>query len=530
MGAIIIAGVLGLSVAIWDFLRLPAIPSPIDYPETKFGNYLAIKHAIWADDFESVMKFSEHLKDSDIQSVKMDVAVGRFLAGYFDDSAKILAGEKPLPARAAYIAYLLQHDDWKGIHKIVANDNSGLVAPLRIWASVAVGKESEALKFIDSLNSPEDWKLFAKGMVYAETKRPEKAKEFFDKVPLDFLNLNDYLYLLAFYEEHGFVEDADKLYTDFSATPGGSFVDSRIGSFDDYRGVKNALGFGLLQNISHTPALSYSSAALVLLRLAQAANEKSDALNYYLGMFFYNSDSPKYKEYFEKIGIESPFYPFILLKKAEKAGNFDKMRAGLNAVLKKNPVFMPALNKLVAINLQKDRGNDALRVINKALGQPELSDKTQAYLLRLRARSHLQQGNLKRAEDDILKAGDLTPQNPDVLLDTAKIWAAKKENLDQAYFYAASVIKGSPSDINGWDTLAMIVWEKEGAEEAAEILERVGRVAVDNSALFQHLGDVRAKLGNRRGAIDAYERALQLSDDGLSCGEKCLKKKIKRLK
>jgi predicted Zn-dependent protease len=151
-------------------------------------------------------------------------------------------------------------------------------------------------------------------------------------------------------------------------------------------------------------------------------------------------------------------------------------------------------------------------------------------LLRLRARVYFQKGSLKNAEYDILQAGDLAPQNPEVLLDTAKIWTASGKNLDQAYMNATAVVKNFPMEIDGWDTLAMVVWKTEGTAAAAEILERVGGVAGENSALFQHLGDIRAELGNRAGAIEAYERALGLSDDGLSCGEKCLERKIKSVK
>lgn len=529
-GGILLGGLIATSIIVNQQLMSKKAVKYV-YPESKFGNYLAIKHAIWADDFESVIKLSDSLKDIDVASVKTDSAIGRFLAGNFDDSAKVLKLEKSLPARVAYMAYLLRQDDWAGIYKIASKDKSQLLSPLRIWSSVAVGKESEALKFIKQLNIADSWKLFARGMVYAETKKIDKAKECFDKVPLDFFNLNDYLYLMAFYEKHGFIKEATDLRAEFTATPGGAFIGEYKPKISDFEGIKKSLSFGLIQNVSHTPAMSYSGASLVLLRLAQAAdNDGSDAINYYLGTVFYLSDSPRYIQYFDKVGNDSPYHLFILMKKVEKTGNFRNMRRGLKGVLKKNPIFIPALTKLVAINLQKGRYSDALKIMNDAVNQSNISDKTKAYLLHLRSRVYVSQGNMALAEDDMLKAGDLTPNNPEVLSGIAKIWAAKKENLDQAYLYATAVIKDSPSDIDGWDTLAMVVWAKEGAAPAAEILERVGRVAIENSALFQHLGDVRAELGDNAAAVEAYQRALNLSEDGLSCNERCLEKKIRRLK
>lgn len=534
-GALLVGSMVVLGVVLWGRLQNDNNQKLYVYPESKFGNYLAVKHAIWMDDFDSVIKFSEALKDSDVAAVQVDVAIGQFLAGNFDYSAKALAGENTLPARIAYAASLLKTDEWKGVYNLVAKDNSQILAPVRIWSAVAVGKESEALKFINQTNTSESWKLFARGMVYAETKRPAKAKEYFDRVPLDFFNLNDYLYLLGFYEKNGFDKAAVELRKDFSETPGGAFARSYKIENTYSVGMKKALSFGLIQNVSHTPSMSYSGASLMLMRLAQSLNSgDNDAINYYLGMYFYLSGSGEYLECFSNINSASPYYLFVMMKNAEITGNFNQMRSNLEDALEKNPYFMPALQKLVAINLQKGRYDDALEIVNNALNAPDLltdgSEKIKSYLLLMRARVYSAMENLNSAQDDVLKAGDLTPQNPNVLLDMAKILATKKENLDKAYLYVTAVIKDSPSNIDGWDTLSMVVWAKEGAAAASDVLERVGRVANENSALFQHLGDVRAELGNNTGAIEAYKKALSLSMDGLSCGEKCLEKKIKRLK
>jgi tetratricopeptide (TPR) repeat protein len=533
-GALLIGGLAVLGIIILSRMQNTNNSKVYVYPDSKFGNYLAIKHAIWVDDFDSVIKFSGALKDSDVASVKADVAVSQFLAGNFDYSAKALAGESALPARIARAAYLLRTDDWKGVYSSFAKDNSQILAPVRIWSAVAVGKESEALKFINQTNASESWKLFARGMVYAETKKPAKAKEYFDKVPLDFFNLNDYLYLMAFYEKNGFDKAAGELHKDFSETPGGAFARSYKAEYADFSGFKKALCFGLIQNVSHTPSMSYSGAALMLMRLTQAIGGNNDPINYYLGMYFYISGSEEYVDYFSKINTDSPYYLFVMMKNAERAGNFNKMRSDLKEALKKNPYFIPALQKLVAINLQKGRYDDALDMVNNALKTSDLSregsEKIKSYLLLMRARVYLADSNLDKAQDDILKAGDLTHSNPEVLLSMAKVWAAKKEHLDKAYLYVTAVIKDSPSNIDGWDTLAMVVWAKEGTSAAAEVLERVGRVANENSALFQHLGDVRAMLGDKNGAIEAYQHALILSGDGLSCSETCLESKIKRLK
>lgn len=529
---LLIGGIVAVSVVGWNlgFRAPPDATQNFKYTETNFGSYLAMRHAIWVDDFDSVSKFSDALSDVEIKSVQSDLALGRFISGRFDDSAKIFENDKSAPARVAYASYLIRHDDWAQVYKLTQKDDSMIMSPLRIWSAVAVHKESEALKFIDAAPADESWKLFMRGMVYAETDRPDKAKALFDKVPLDFFNLNDYLYMLSFYKTRGFDQAAEDLKSDFAASPGGAYVGDYYETEIDQTGVKNALVFSLVQNISHSPALLYTNVGILMTRLAESVQTPAnDAVNYYLGLSFYNSGSPKYGEYFEKVDSKSPYYAFVVLKNAEKAGNFEKMRGQLEAELNKNPTFLPALNKLVAINLQKGRENDALNVVNKALKQPGLSNYTQADLLKTRTLVYLRKNDLKKAQDDIIHAGDLAPNNPEVLTMTARVWAARKENLDMAYDYAMGVIEKFPGEVSPWDALAMVVWAREGVKPAAEVLERVGRVADENSALFEHLGDARAAQGDNKGAAAAYQKALKLSGDGLS-SEPELQNKIKKLK
>jgi tetratricopeptide (TPR) repeat protein len=247
-----------------------------------------------------------------------------------------------------------------------------------------------------------------------------------------------------------------------------------------------------------------------------------------MGAFFYNSGNyDKADEFFNKIGNDSLYQPFILLKNAEKAGNFYKMRKMLTSALDKNPLFMPAILKLVDKNLQKGRENDALKVVNRALKTPDLTDMGRAFLLTLRTRIYRQSGDLVRADADITHAADLSPRDTGILAEQAQVWAESGQNLDEAYQIAMILLKKFPSDIGAWDTLAMIVWKKEGVESAISILQKIAKVAQSNSAMFEHLGDMYVESGDAKKAREAYLRALELSDDGQT-SESILKKKIRK--
>ena len=79
-----------------------------------------------------------------------------------------------------------------------------------------------------------------------------------------------------------------------------------------------------------------------------------------------------------------------------------------------------------------------------------------------------------------------------------------------------------------WDTLGYVIRAREGLDAALDIMERVGEISNSCSALFEHLGDMYAENGDKKLARDAYARAIELSDDGLSV-KPTLEKKLKKV-
>ena len=74
-----------------------------------------------------------------------------------------------------------------------------------------------------------------------------------------------------------------------------------------------------------------------------------------------------------------------------------------------------------------------------------------------------------------------------------------------------------------------MVAKREGVWAALEVLARVGEVADDCSSLFVHLGDLYVAKGDDGKAIDAYKRAIELADDGLTVVPD-VERKIRKLK
>lgn len=510
--ALITAGVITWNNAI----KTQANYNALSVPTTKYGAFLAAQHAVYVNDFEKAVDFSEFFNDIEYASVRSLRYMAEFLNGEMPNDAKLLESEKAMPAKLIYTAYLLQNDNWVKMYHRHKNDTSALTAPLRIWSSVATKHTKDALKFVNTLQTNESYKEFVRGQIYAETGDKTNAAKAFANVRSDFMNINDYLYIMSFYNHNNMIDAADNLRSDFTVRPGGMFMldYDEIPDWSVYSGHKNALAFDLIQNVSHTQAMMYSDISLLLLRFAQLVSpsqkETANAINYYLGQFFFNNNGD-YSKHFNKISIDSPFYYFARMRIVDKSGDINE----LERLSTKNPLFVPAISKIIAYHTQHGNKRTALQHINRALNNDKLPEYGRAFFLKSRAKTNFAFGDIDAAQSDLYDASNILTTDADILALQAKIWATKNRELDNAYEYAMVLVRQNPTDISVWDALGRVIAKRENAYAALDLLERIGDVADTCSSLFEHLGDLYTEIGDKELAHNAYKRAIDLSDDGM---------------
>lgn len=525
IGITLIGALIITSGAIWYHNYAKNAEKNHIYPETQYGAFLAAQHAIYINDFENASKYAAQLTKTEYPVVQTTKFLSDFLSGKMPDEVMVLEEEKTTASRLIYDAYLVQQDNWKELYQRHKKDESALAAPLRIWASVAVDKEKDALKFIKNLPTNESWQNFITGQIYAEKGDVEKAAEAFSKVRIDFMNINDYLYLMSFYHHNNLMDAAHKLHDDFTSRPGGMYMldYENVPDWEMFSGVKNALAFSLVQTVSHTQIMMYSDLSILLLRFAEITSpnfgKDSDAINYYLGQFFYNNVG-NFEEFFNKIPKDSPFYLFSVLRKAEKDGNIKQLE---NAI-KKNPLFVPAINKLIAYNIQQGNKRKALKTVNMALEDENLTELGRAFFLKSRAHIYYVFDEIDKAQTDLYEASKTLPLDAEILSLQAKIWASQGREIESAYDYAMTLVRKDPTDIMAWDTLGYVITVREGIQPALDVLVRVGNISYSCSSLFEQLGDLYIAAGDKKLAKDAYIRAIELSDDGLVVVPKIQKK------
>lgn len=518
------------SGAIWNTTHKMGQGEKYEFPTTKYGAFLAAQHAIYVNDFDTANNLTQNLRDIQYPIVQNTIYISDFLSGRMPFDAHLLKNEKGMPAQLVYDAYLIQNDMWKELHNRHKTDESALAAPLRIWSAIANDWRTNTFKFIDRLPTNASWKSFVRGQIYAELGDTDTAAENFAAVSPDFMNINDYLYIMSFYTHHNMADAAAQLRDDFTARPGGMFMRGydNIPDWSVYAGYKNQLAFSLVQNVSHTQIMMYSDLAMLLLRFAQITApefaETNGVVDYYLGNYFWNN-SGDYGAHFARISPDSPFYLFGVLRNVEKNGNIDE----LQDALREHPLFVPAVNKLVGYHIQHGNKRAALRVINRAIKDKNLNDAGRAFFTKGRAQINFAFGDMDAAQQDLRDASEILVMDAEIISLQAKIWAAQNRELDNAYDYAMMLVQQNPTDILAWDTLGVVVAQREGVDAALEVLERVGEVSETCSSLFEHLGDIYAITGDVDKAVESYMRAIDLSDDGLTVIP-VIERKIRKIK
>lgn len=495
--------------------------------DTDYGSFLAAQHALYINDFDTASKMIGEVK-ADNKNVAEIKKITDFFGGKMPENAESLKDSKDVISSLIYDAFLIQKDDWKSVYKRHNKDNSILAAPIRIFSGSKTKNPKDTAKFIDSIKADSNWKSFVRGQVAVLNNDIDTAAKEFAKVHPEFMNVNDYLYLMSFYKHNGMTEDMEILRNDFLAKIGGMYMlkYDEIPDWSNYEGYKNNLVFSLLQTVSHTQIMIYTDFSLMFLRFAQIISDgtNTDAINYYLGQYyFYNNGD--YIGSFNKINKSSPLYLFGQLKIAEKNND---IRA-IERILRKNPLFVPGIQIVGRESIKNGDKSRALSVVNRALNQKDLPVLGKLYLLRQRAYINIMFGDANRAQKDLDAIQEIEYKlSPEVMALQARVWAMQDKNLDAAYDFAMILIKTNTSDITAWDLLSIIVEKKESLENALEILERVGEIT-PTSAVYEHLGDFYKKQGNTEQAKKSYLRALDLSDDYLIVVPN-VQKKIRKLK
>ncbi len=130
-----------------------------------------------------------------------------------------------------------------------------------------------------------------------------------------------------------------------------------------------------------------------------------------------------------------------------------------------------------------------------------------------------------KAEADLKKAVELSPDNPTMLNYLAYSWANMGINLEEAETMLLHAIERFPNNGNIIDSLGWVYFRQNRLPEALAELNKAANLAPSQGEIFSHLGDVLWYLGRRQEARYAWQRVLDFKSSEEELKQRALYKK-----
>lgn len=186
-----------------------------------------------------------------------------------------------------------------------------------------------------------------------------------------------------------------------------------------------------------------------------------------------------------------------------------------------------------AIELAKKQYAANMNINEK--GEEEAEDSSSSkippqalYLVFARGICYERLDNWEKAEPDLIWAAEHAPETPLILNYLAYGWADRGYNLDEAEKMLKIAIEKFPNDGNIVDSLGWVYFRKNQLEEALKWLNIAANLEPSQGEILDHLGDTLWWLGQKRQALYAWQRAVDIDSDSLAAKRAAYKLKIQK--
>jgi tetratricopeptide (TPR) repeat protein len=217
-----------------------------------------------------------------------------------------------------------------------------------------------------------------------------------------------------------------------------------------------------------------------------------------------------------KIGPISPLYWQARLRIATleaQDGRFDKAVTQLKALIAEKPDRLDAALALAELMRTKERFADAVSAYDMALSRLKKPDERSWPIYFGRGISQERVKQWPKAEADMKKALELSPDQPYVLNYLGYSWIDQGINLDEGMKMLKRASELRPDDGAVSDSVGWAYYRLGQFDTAVEWLERASEQKGDDATVVEHLGDAYWHVGRKREARFEWERALNQSPE-----------------
>ncbi|MDA0787143.1 MAG: tetratricopeptide repeat protein [Proteobacteria bacterium] len=514
---------------------------PFDAGLSVAGRFLAARHAESVGNLVAAADLTagvlDAVPDSEIMRRRAHlVMVG---AGRFDEAAAIadeliaIRPEDPLIVYTLVVRALHQGDYARSLallDSVPESGVNGIIAPLlKAWSLSGAGRTADAVATLDTMAQNAGLAPVAGfhqaviadlggDVAGAEAAFRRTLAASADRPSLQLVDV-----FARFLIRNGKSAEASTLVTDFAArnpqtllieptlavvegraAPDRLFADVSAGSAEVFRNVASLLNREQLR----TEALLFTRMALDL------APEDAGAKYSLAQLLEARERGDLAIEVYEKIDPRSPYSWYARLGIADALhaqGESDEAIRGLRAMTSERPERADAPRALADLLRVTERFDDAVTAYDLAVerldGDPDWG------LLYTRGIALERAKRWDRAEQDFLKALDLSPDQPLVLNYLGYSWVEQGVQLDRAREMIETAVEKRPRDGYITDSLGWVLYRLGDFENAVVHLERAAALESGDPVINDHLGDAYWVVGRKLEARFQWLRALSLEPD-----------------
>ena len=234
------------------------------------------------------------------------------------------------------------------------------------------------------------------------------------------------------------------------------------------------------------------------------------------GLYEQWQNTPKAMAALGKIGPASPLYWQARLRMAAldaQDDRFDQAVRKLRVLVSEKPERIDAALTLADLLRSKERYSDAVSAYDTALSRVKTIEERHwpVYFGRGIVLERVKQW--PRAEADMKKALELSPEQPYVLNYLGYSWIDQGLNLDDGMKMLKRATELRPDDGAITDSVGWAYYRLGQFDKSVEWLERASEQKGDDATIVEHLGDAYWHVGRFREARFQWERALNQKPD-----------------
>ncbi len=197
----------------------------------------------------------------------------------------------------------------------------------------------------------------------------------------------------------------------------------------------------------------------------------------------------------------------------DRLGRADDAEALLRRLAEALPGVPQPLTRLGDLQRRRGRFAQAVQAYDAAIARSQPIRAGDWPLFYARGIARERSGNWPGAEEDLLQALALSPEQPFVLNYLAYTWADMGVNLERAKTMLEGAAAQRPQDGNIADSLGWVLFRMGQIPAAITQLERAVELEPRNATINDHLGDVYWAAGREREARFQWQRALTMDPE-----------------